>query len=94
MTWKKSPKPWSNRETFTLRSIRWSTSKGGARLIEGRHEKPDFWDVALRPDDWDDNNGTCYGEWEDLTRPEAEKKVAELESQHPGIAVNWVNDDA
>jgi hypothetical protein len=68
--------------------------EGGARLIEGRHEKPDFWDVALRPDDWDDNNGTCYGEWEDLTRPEAEKKVAELESQHPGIAVNWVNDDA
>ncbi len=23
--------------------------EGGARLIEGRHEKPDFWDVALSP---------------------------------------------
>ena len=60
-----------------------------SRLIE-QGETPDFYDVWLRPDDWDLNNGSAYGEWEDLTRKDAEAKIAELEQLNPGITVNWV----
>lgn len=62
----------------------------GARLIEAG-EEPDFYDVMLRPDDWEANNGVPYDEWEDLTKEDAEKVVAELEVLNPGIAVNWVS---
>lgn len=61
----------------------------GTRLAQ-RDETPDFYDVWLRPDDWEDNDHGCYGEWEDLSLDEANTKVAELEALNPGIAVNWV----
>jgi hypothetical protein len=61
----------------------------GDRLIE-RGEEPDYYDVWLRPDDWDDNHHGAYGEWEDLSLDEAEDKIAELEALNPGIEVCWV----
>jgi hypothetical protein len=71
-------------EVYPMKNV-----EDGSRLIE-RGEEPDFYDVLLRPDDWDDNNHGAYGEWEDLTLDEAEDKIAELEALNPGIAVNWV----
>ena len=67
-----------------------SDGKGGASLIE-RCDTPEFYDVWLRPDDWDQNNGDSYGEWDDLTHEQAVAKVAELEALNPGIAVSWVS---
>lgn len=63
----------------------------GARLTENAHETPDFYDVWLRPDDWETNRCTTYAEWDDLTLDGASAKVTELERQYPGIAVSWVH---
>lgn len=61
----------------------------GSRLVE-RGEEADYYDVWLRPDDWEDNNNSTYGEWEDLTLEEASAKVKELEELNPSIVVSWV----
>lgn len=61
----------------------------GARLAHAG-EEPDFYDVMLRPDDWDQNKGVPYGEWEDLSFEDANKKIEELEALNPGIVVCWV----
>lgn len=62
-----------------------------SRLIEAG-EEPDFYDVWLRPDDWDLNNGSSFEEYEDLDWQAANERVAELERRYPGISVNWVNE--
>lgn len=67
------------------------TDGEGARLTTDAHETPDFYDVWLRPDDWETNDSNTYAEWDDLSLAEASAKVTELERQYPGIAVNWVN---
>lgn len=64
--------------------------ENSSRLAEG-NEEPDFYDVWLRPDDWNLNNGSSYEEYEDLDWQAANDRVAEIERRHPGIAVNWVS---
>lgn len=61
----------------------------GSRLIEPG-ETADFYDVCLRPENWDQNNCTPYGEWEDLSLAQAEAEIAKLEALNPGINVSWV----
>lgn len=63
---------------------------GGAKIVE-RGKEPDFYDVWLRPDDWDDTVGDTYCEWDNLTLEQANAKVAELQARYPGICVNWVD---
>lgn len=53
-------------------------------------ENPDFYDVALRPDNFDDNDGMPYAEFEDLSLAEAIAKTYELEVAYPGISVEWI----
>lgn len=67
------------------------TDGEGARLTTDAHETPDFYDVWLRPDDWEANDNNTYAEWDDLTLADASARVEELERQYPGIAVSWVH---
>lgn len=56
-----------------------------------RESEATHYDVALRPDDWDQNDGLAYEEWEDLDLDGATTRVNALEAQYPGIGVSWVN---
>lgn len=79
-------------EVYPMKVVQIEDESGTeSRLVE-TGEEPDFYDVWLRPDDWDQNDGELYGEWEDLSYDEAVDIVEMLEKLNPGIAVNWVNE--
>lgn len=63
----------------------------GARLTEGSHEAPDFYDVSLRPNNFETNDNDTYADWEDLSLAEATATVTELEAKYLGINVSWIN---
>jgi hypothetical protein len=62
---------------------------GDSRMVQGL-EEPAFYDVMLRPHDWDITQNEPYGEWENLTLGQANTIVEALEALNPGIEVNWV----
>ena len=76
-------------EVYPMKAEEHQGEQSARLIVDG--EEPDFYDVMLRPDDWDQNQGVPYGEWEDLTLEDAEKKIEELEALNPGIVVNWVD---
>lgn len=65
------------------------TDTEGSRLTL-RGEVADFYDLTLRPDDWGATEGVPYEEHENLTLPDAERIIAELEAYLPEIAVEWI----
>lgn len=72
-------------EVYPMRDL---GEDGGTLAVDGN--EPDYWDVSLRPDDWDNNNNQPYAEFENLDEDQRDAKIAELEAQHPGIAICWV----
>lgn len=65
-------------------------SNDGSAILASAGEEPEFYDILLRPDNFDDNQGDSYAEWDDLTFDQANEKVAELQARYPGINVNWI----
>lgn len=63
-----------------------------SRIIEGRWETPDFYDVALRPDEGVRPDGTNdpFEEWDNLTADGAIERVTLLEAEYPEISVDWI----
>lgn len=78
-------------EVYPMKTIPSEEDDGStdSRLVEC-DEEPDFYDVWVRPDDWDLNDGSTYAEFDDLSEAEMNAKVTELEQMFPGIAVNEV----
>ncbi|MTH61130.1 hypothetical protein [Paracoccus litorisediminis] len=62
---------------------------GDSTLAE-KDEEPDFYDAMLRPEDWDDSDGTPYLEVEDMTREEAEKLESEWLALAPKLSIEWI----
>jgi hypothetical protein len=56
-------------------------------------EKPDFYDVAIRPAAILTPNGTTdpIEEWEELSLDEASKRVALIKAEYTGIDVDWID---
>lgn len=62
----------------------------GAHLVESPDDQIDFYDVCLRPDDFEVNGNDIYDDWENLSLEEADILVTALEKRFPAIAVNWI----
>lgn len=63
---------------------------GGSRLIEGREEKADFYDVMVMQINAPDANNEELEEFEDLTLELASRKLTEMEAKYPNASSEWI----
>jgi hypothetical protein len=61
----------------------------GSRLCE-YDENPDYYDLWIRPHDWETTSHDTYEEWEYLSLEKTLALVDEIVEVNPGIEVHWV----